>query len=310
MMDEKVNVVSVQKIYRNEGHKMRNVCVITGGGSGIGKAIVSELPKESTIIITGRNLDKLEKTANEFNQNGYHVIAATCDVSSRDDVKKLADFAATHGEVKKVIHCAGVSGSMADRETIIKINALGTVYVNQEFYKVMNGGVICDIASNSGYILPKILLPSKKVYSLALSNEEKFLKKMTKKAKLVRDESVNSQIAYMISKNFARWYAKGCAFKYMADKKIRVFSVSPGFVKTPMTDKEAGEATDTLLTYSGLQRGAEAEELAFLIVALSDERCGYLLGTDVVCDGGCIGNGYSILTATKKYDKHSLKENW
>lgn len=289
---------------------MGNVCVVTGGGSGIGKAIVSELPKESTVIITGRSLDKLEKTADEFNKNGYHVIAASCDVSSRDDVKKLAAFAASHGEVKKVIHCAGVSGSMADRETIIKINALGTMYVNQEFYKVMNGGVICDISSNSGYILPKLLLPSKKVYYLALSDEEAFLKKMTKKAKLLKKEDINTQIAYMISKNFVRWYANGCAYKYMANKNIRVFSVSPGFVKTPMTDKEAGEATDILLTYTGLNRGAEAEELAFLVAALSDERCAYLMGADVICDGGCINNGYSFLSATKKYDKHALKENW
>ena len=36
----------------------------------------------------------------------------------------------------------GVSGSMADRETIMRINALGTVYVNQEFYMVMNGGCV------------------------------------------------------------------------------------------------------------------------------------------------------------------------
>ena len=42
------------------------------------------------------------------------------------------------GQVTKVIHAAGISGSMADAEKIIRINALGTVYVNQEFYKVMD----------------------------------------------------------------------------------------------------------------------------------------------------------------------------
>ncbi len=38
--------------------------------------------------------------------------------------------------------------------------------------------------------------------------------------------------------------------------------------------------------------------------------CGYVIGEDVVCEGGCINNGYSILTAAKKYDNTSLKENW
>lgn len=65
----------------------------------------------------------------------------------------------------------------------MRINALGTVYVNQEFYKVMNGGVICDTASNSGYILPKIMMPSKKIFSLAISDEEQFVKKMAKESK-------------------------------------------------------------------------------------------------------------------------------
>jgi len=289
---------------------MGKVCVITGGGSGIGKAIIRELPKDELVIITGRSLDKLNKTAEELSTDGRTVIATTCDVSKQEQVAKLAEFAASKGEVKRVIHCAGVSGSMADCETILRINALGTVYVNREFYKVMDGGVICDIASNSGYILPKVLMPSVKTYALALTNEEEFIKKAVQKAKLLKKDEITVQMAYMISKNFARWYSNGCAFKYMANKGIRVFSVSPGFVKTPMTDKEAGEATDVLLSYTGLFRGAESEELGYLVAALSDERCGYLMGADIICDGGCINNGYSFLTATKPYDKHSLNENW
>jgi len=289
---------------------MGNVHVVTGGGSGIGKAIAAMLPKEDTVIITGRSLGKLEKTAESINETGAHVVATTCDVSKRAEVKKLAEYAASLGEVKKVFHCAGVSGSMADRETIMRINALGTVYVNQEFYKVMNGGVICDTASNSGYILPKLLLPSEKTYALALSDEEQFVKKMAKKAKILKDESANVQFAYMMSKNFARWYSANCAFKYMVNKGIRVFSVSPGFVKTPMTETEEGEGTENLLSYTGLFRGAEADELAFLVISLADERCGYFMGADVLCDGGCVNNNYSILTAAKKYDKKSLNESW
>ncbi|MDO5100910.1 MAG: SDR family NAD(P)-dependent oxidoreductase [Eubacteriales bacterium] len=289
---------------------MRNVYVITGGGSGIGKAIVSYLPKDGIIIITGRNLGKLEQTASDLRSQGFDICTTTCDVSSRAEVKKLAEYAASLGNIKCVIHCAGISGSMADCETIIRINALGTVFINQEFYQVMHGGVICDVSSNTGYILPKLLLPSKKTYLLSLSNEEQFVIKLSKKAKLLRKESVNSQIAYMISKNFARWYSGNCAFKYMATKNIRVFSVSPGFVKTPMTEKEAGEGTENLLTYTGLSRGAEPEELAYLIAALCDEKCGYLIGTDILCDGGCVTNGYSFLTAAKKYRQQALTENW
>jgi NAD(P)-dependent dehydrogenase (short-subunit alcohol dehydrogenase family) len=286
------------------------VNVVTGGGSGIGKAVAAMLPKDEMVIITGRSVGKLEKTVEELNASGCRAAAAACDVSRREDVKKLAEYAASLGEISKVIHCAGVSGSMADRETIMRINALGTVHVNQEFYKVMDGGCIVDIASDSGYMLPGIMLPGKSVYRLAVTDEEAFIAKMVKKAKLGKKEEVNAQIAYMISKNFARWYAECCAFKYMANKGIRVLSVSPGFVKTPMTDKEQGEATDTMLSYTAFRRGAEPEELAYVITALADDRARYLIGTDILCDGGAVNNGYGMLTATKRYKEQSLKENW
>ena len=283
--------------------------VVTGGGSGIGKAVTAMLPKEEKVIITGRNLQKLEQTAAELNAAGCQVLAMACDTSVREEVRKLAEYAASLGVIDKVIHCAGVSGSMADRETIIRINSLGTVHVNQEFYKMMDHGCIVDIASDSGYMLPGIMLPGKGIYRLALTDEEAFVSKMTRKAKLGKEE-VGSQIAYMISKNFVRWYAERCAYKYLVTKGIRVLSVSPGFVKTPMTDAEQGEATDTMLSYTGWKRGAEPEELAYVITALADERARYLIGADILCDAGAVNNGYGMLTATKRYKEQSLKENW
>ena len=286
------------------------VNVVTGGGTGIGRAAAAMLPKDEKVVITGRRLEKLNKTAEELNAEGHQLVGMTCDVSKREDVKKLAEFAASLGDVSKVIHCAGVSGSMANRETIIRINALGTVHVNQEFYKVMNGGCIVDVASDSGYILPGIMLPGKGVYRLAIEDEDRFVTKMVKKARLGKDEGTNSQIAYMISKNFARWYSERCAYKYMANKGIRVFSISPGYVETPMTEKEKGEATDIMLSYTGLKRGAAPEELAYIITALADERASYLAGADLVCDGGVVNNGYGFLTATKKYKEKALEESW
>ena len=283
--------------------------VVTGGGSGIGKAVAGMLPKEETVIIAGRHTEKLERAAEELNAGGCRALTMRCDVSVREDVRKLAENAASLGEVRKVVHCAGISGSMGTRETIIRINALGTVHVNQEFFKVMNGGCIVDIASDSGYMPVKLLIPGKAVYRLAITDEEAFAAKMTRRAWLGK-ESIGSQIAYMLSKNFVRWYAGQCAFKYMAAKGIRVFSVSPGFVKTPMTEAEQGRATDTMLSYTGWRRGAEPEELAYVITALADDRARYLIGADVLCDGGAVVNGFGMTTAFRRYGEQSLKENW
>lgn len=287
-----------------------NVNVVTGGGSGIGKAIACMLPKEETVIITGRNLSKLQKVADEFNQQGHHIVATTCDVSSLEDVKKLASFAAGLGTIVKVFRCAGISGSMGSREKIIRINACGTVHINREFYQVMENGIICDVASDSAFMLPSIFMPKDKTYRLILEDEEKFVEAMYKKSRIIRKEEIDVNFAYFMSKNFVQWYVRKCAYKYLATKNIRVFSISPVFVKTPMTDAEAGEATETMFTYTGFHRGAEPEEIAFLALTLADERCGYFVGADVLVDGGCVNNGYSVLTARKRYDGHCLNENW
>lgn len=138
---------------------MGEVYVVTGGGSGIGRAVAETLPKEATVVITGRTMAKLQRTADALNANGHHVVPFTCDVSNRTEVRYLAQRTAKLGQVTKVIHAAGISGSMADAEKIVRINALGTVYVNQEFYKVMDGGVIVDVTSNSGYMLPGAMVP-------------------------------------------------------------------------------------------------------------------------------------------------------
>ena len=149
---------------------MKNVCVITGGGSGMGLAAAKCMPKEKIIVISGRTVAKLEKAVEELKALGFEAYAYACDTSDRDSVRKLAEYAASLGEIKNVINAAGISpamGSAGDQEKILRINALGTVYVNQEFSKLMKAGsVICDISSNSAYSLPEFILP-KKAYPLA-----------------------------------------------------------------------------------------------------------------------------------------------
>lgn len=288
---------------------MQKVSVVTGGGSGIGKAVAKALPKENVVIITGRNEKKLQSVVDELNQIGHNIVAITCDVTKRKEVENLAQYAKSLGDIQCVIHCAGISGNMGTVEQIIRTNALGTVYINQEFYKVMKGGCIVDVASNSGYILPSIFIP-KKSYPIVLNDEDKFVKKAVRRACILHKESINVQLAYMISKNFAKWYSQKCSFKYMQTKGIRVVSVSPGFVETPIMDKEKCEYTDTLLEYAGNRRCAKPEEIAYLLVSVANPKNSYLIGTDILCDAGCINNGFNFKTALLKGAYPSKEGRW
>ena len=276
---------------------MKNVCVITGGGSGMGLAAAKFMPKDKIIVISGRTVAKLEKAVNELKELGYEAYAHACDTSDRNSVKALAEYAASLGEVKNVINSAGLSPNMANQETIVRVNALGTVYINQEFSKVMKeGSVIVDVSSNSAYILPSFII-NKKIYALADTDEEQFVQKIIKKSNMAKGEYQRCGFAYSLSKNFVVWYAKKCAFEY-GKKGIRVCSLSPGLIATDMGNLEKEEG-GMLIGFSAEERMGKPEELGYALATVADERNGYLAGVDVLCDGGST-NGMNEFKKKKK----------
>lgn len=250
----------------------------------MGLAAAGFLPKNKAVVLAGRTVKKLEKAAAELAEKGYEAYVHACDTSSRVSVRELAKYAASLGEIKNVIHAAGLSPAMASPEQLLRVNALGTVYVNQEFSCVMKrGSVIVDVSSNSAYVLPKFLI-SPKTYALAETNEDLFLKKLLKISSLVKGDYQKSGYAYAVSKNFVVWYAAKCAFEY-GKKGIRVVSLSPGLIATDMGNLEAKEGK-SLIGYTAEKRMGTPEELGFALAAAADERNGYLAGVDILCDGG------------------------
>ena len=268
----------------HRGVKMKNVCVITGGGSGMGLAAAKCMPKEKCIVLSGRTVKKLENAVLELEALGYEAYAHACDTSDRGSVRMLADYAVSLGEVRNVINAAGMSPAMADPEHLLRVNALGTVYVNQEFSACMHpGSVIVDVSSNSAYVLPKFLI-SKKIYRLAETDEAQFIRKLLKRSSLPKGEYQRAGFAYAMSKNFVVWYAAKCAFDY-GKKGIRVVSLSPGLIATDMGNLEAKEGGE-LIRYAAEERMGTPEELGFALAMAADERNGYLAGVDILCDGG------------------------
>ncbi len=266
---------------------MAKVCVVTGGGSGMGLQSALQMPNDRIIVVSGRTESKLQKAVETLRAAGFEAYAKACDTSNRESVRALAEYAASLGEIKNVIHAAGVSPAMkVTPEEIMKINALGTVYVNQEFSKLMNkGSVIVDIASMSAYALPKMAIP-KKAYLLADKDENLFITKALKMGKMIKDPYLKNGFAYSVSKNFVTWYSAKCAFEY-GEKGIRVVSLSPGLIATDMGNLET-EHGGSMLQSSCEERMGKPEELGYAIATLADERNGYLAGVDILCDGGTI----------------------
>ncbi|HEY4785356.1 MAG TPA: SDR family oxidoreductase [Bacteroidales bacterium] len=264
---------------------MKNICVVTGGGSGMGLATAKVLGRDNYVIIAGRTLKKLENALAELTAEGIEAEAFACDVSNSSSVNSLVARAISIGRISTVIHAAGMSPQMGDAKTIMQVNAIGTINIHESFYKVMDeGSCIIDISSMSGHMVPWLILPKNK-FKYSRVNKDLFFKMMIGRVNLF-PQKIRSSIAYIISKNFVIWYAKTDAVKF-GNRGIRVLSVSPGFFETPMGELEK-KRTDAYIKNSAIKRMGRVEEIANLISFCVSDKASYLTGTDILCDGGCI----------------------
>lgn len=271
---------------------MKKVCVITGGGSGMGFETARQMGKDYYIIICGRNGKKLEGAVHELKAEGIEAEAFPCDVSDYQSVEKLAAYAKEKGKVAAVIHAAGMSPHMGDAKSIMEANALGTIYINNAFFKVMGeGSCIIDVSSMSAYLTPKLVMPVG-LYKYSIINPELFIKKIMKRIGFF-PKSVQAGVAYGISKNFVIWFAKQDAARF-GKKGARVISVSPGNFETPMGELEKEEA-DAYTKHCAIKRFGRVSEIASLFAYCASESAGYLTGVDILCDGGLVASGVNPL---------------
>jgi dehydrogenase/reductase SDR family member 7B len=138
------------------------VVIITGGSSGIGKALAEIFGiKGSKILITGRNVDELNKTVAELKSKGITIAAFQADVSKEDDNKRMSEEAINrYGTIDILINNAGISMRALFEEVdlevvkkVMDINFYGVLYATkyclQEIKK--NKGSIIGISSIAGY---------------------------------------------------------------------------------------------------------------------------------------------------------------
>jgi NAD(P)-dependent dehydrogenase (short-subunit alcohol dehydrogenase family) len=264
---------------------MEAVCVITGGGSGMGFATARIMGKTHKVVICGRRQDKLESAAAALADEGVDVHAVVCNVADWISVKRLAEVASGLGPVSVVINAAGVSPQALDAEEILRINALGAVHIHNAFYPlIVRDGCLIDVGSVAGYTTPGLMLPTG-VYKYGIGSPEIFIKKALARTKWL-PANIRPGVAYSISKSFLMWFIRAEA-KRFARRGIRVLSVSPGSFDTEM-GKNAKVTADELTKFCAIPRYGYVDEIAHLLAMCTDKRLGYLTGVDILCDGGCL----------------------
>ncbi len=263
---------------------MDKTAIVTGGAGGMGLATARILGADHHVVLTDVRRDRLDAAVAELTSSGVSAQAELCDITDRAAVDTLFATAAATGQVRAVVHSAGVSPQMGSAETIIKINAVGTANVTEAALTMAHdGSAVVNVASIAGHMLPGFLAP-KRTYRLAATDVDKFTRKLVATASR-GPEKMRPGSAYALSKNFVIWYSRSRAAAFGA-RGARILSVSPGTFDTEMGRLEEKSGSGRLLDYAALKRFGRPEEIAELLAFCASDKPGYLTGTDILCDGG------------------------
>ena len=262
--------------------------VITGGAGGIGLATAKIVGRDHHVVICDVSPDRLDAAIAELAAQDIDCTAAVCDVADQRSVADLVDTALSVGTITSLIHTAGVSPSMGSPDRIMQINALGTVNVNEAFYRQAHDGFASiNVASMAAYLVPRVFVPRSR-FKNALTDQAVFLDKMATACKLAT-KPMRPGLSYSISKSFVIWYCASQAARFGA-VGARIVSVSPGSIDTNMGRLEEQTGTGAMLRHAALKRFGRADEVAELLAFCASDKSSYLTGVDVPCDGGVTGS--------------------
>jgi len=239
------------------------VALVSGGARGIGAATARLLAQEGAAVVIGDILEEEGRTiAAQIGELGGRALLVRLDVTVEEDWRHAIQTAvATYGKLDVVVNNAGISGRTPVEETteelwerVMAVNAkgvfLGTKVAIPELRKA-GGGSIINISS---------------IYGLVGSE---------------------TSASYHASKGAVRLFTKAAAIQYAKDG-IRVNSVHPGFVDSPMTQQHhslPGVRADRLAK-TPLGRLGTPEDIAWGVLYLASEESSFVTGSELVIDGG------------------------
>ncbi|MGE2712895.1 SDR family oxidoreductase [Mycolicibacterium litorale] len=267
---------------------MSRISVITGGAGGMGVATARIVGRDHTVVLCDVRKDRLDGAVAALTDVGITPTAVHCDVTDSDAVAALFDTASSLGPIASVIHTAGVSPSMGDAEYVMRTNALGTLNVDEAFYRTAGeGAAIVNVASMAAHMLPEELIPTGQ-FPRALTDQKAFLADMLSACDIAPEEA-RSGLAYALSKSFVRWYSTSQAERFNA-RGLRILSVSPGSTDTEMGRLEEQAGAGAMVADFAVPRWGTAEEMAELLAFCASDRAAYLTGTDILNDGGVVAS--------------------
>ena len=239
------------------------IALVTGGTGGIGTAICIALHQQGRKVIAGYYAPEYEQAlAWQQNQKekGRDFEIVGCDVSDFESSKQmLHDIEKPIGAVDILVNCAGITRDKTLRRmTLDQWDSVMRTNLDSAFNVTRQ---VVDGMSEKGF------------------------------GRIVNISSVNGQKGqfgqanYSAAKAGLHGFTKAVA-QELATKGVTVNSVSPGYVKTDMTDAIPEEVRDSILKQVPMGRMASPDEIAYVVSFLTDDRNTYMTGANLPVNGG------------------------
>jgi len=281
--------LKVEKLFSVQGY----VCVITGGGSGIGLMAAQALAANGAkVYITGRREEALEKAAKAHHPDefgGEIIPCRTCDVTKKDDLEKLVEeISSKEKHINLLIAAAGIPGPKAEPDREEASDMKKKLWENETF-EAWNDTYNTDVTAV--YFTTVAFLPLLQSGTETQGHLSASVIVISSMSGIMRH--AQGHFAYNTAKGGTVHLTKLMSAEFQK-VRIRVNSIAPGYFPSEMTAKESGSDMKSELPKEKVQekghvpmgRAGRDEEMAQAVLFLAKNA--YVNGEILAIDGGVL----------------------
>lgn len=264
----------------------RRKVLVTGAAGGMGRACARLFGATDDLVLTDVMAERLDAFADELRADGYNVAAYAGDMSNEELLQTLVGEL-SDGKPFAMVHTAGLSPSLAEWDAIMQVNLVATEKLMRAIEPALvPGTALVLIASSAGHMMPPVPEVDAVLADPLAPHFMQAVEQVINGMGGANSPGGMGGISYTLSKRAIHTMVQKRALEW-GPRGVRVTSISPGMILTPMGKKEVEtQGGAMLLDATPVGRGGTAMDIALAARFLCSDEASFISGTDLLVDGG------------------------